>query len=145
MKAVELTGAIVTELKTVTALGARVYAVPSRLITPPSKKTPLALVVYKGSDVSYVKGATTNRFVHHFAVYIVHSIWKEEAVITDATDGLLVHLHSAIDKLKDKRFSSVDLGIVPELKSLLGTEDYLQWGWYGASIGFEIDYLEVEV
>lgn len=144
MKVNELTSAIVTELKTVTALGSRVYAVPSRLIVPPSMKTPMALVVYKGTDVTYIKGSTLNRFVHHFAVYIVHSIWKEEAVLLDASEGLLPILHSAIDELKDQRFSAVDLGIVPELKSLLGTEDYLQWGWYGASTGFEIDYLEVE-
>lgn len=144
MKVKELTAAIIAELQTVTALGTRVYAASSRLVIPQSMKTPLAIVVYKGSDISYVKGATTNQFNHHFAVYVVHDIRKPETLFTDSTDGLLVLLHSALDELKDQRFASVDPGILPTVRSLIGAEDYSQWGVWGASLGFEIDYLERE-
>lgn len=144
MKAKALTDAIIAELKTITEFGSRVYAVPSQLVVPPSQKTPMALVVYRGSDVTYQKGANTNIYIHRFAVYIVHGIWREELVITDSADGLLVLLEKAIAALKDKRFPTVDQSIIPDAKNILGTEDYLQWGWYGASIGFEINYTEVE-
>jgi hypothetical protein len=144
MKVSELTAAIIAELQTVSALSTRVYAAASRLVLPPSMKTPLAIVVYKGSDISHIKGTTNKRYVHHFAVYVVNDIRKPEDLFTNATEGLLFLQKSALNELKDQRFTAVDQSIIPEVRSLIGSEDYLQWGVWGASLGFEIDYLEVE-
>ena len=145
MEAQALTEALISKLKTVAVFGNRVYAVPSRLIFPKSSQLPLVLVIYRGGPVGYQKGLAANRFVHRFTIYVVNLIWREEAVILGIPGGQagLIELNeAAMDALKDDRLSS--RFALPTVTSLIGTEDYLQFEWYGASIGFEIEYLEVE-
>ena len=147
MLALELMNAIITELQKISELGVRVYAAQSRAVTFPSE-TPYAKVIYKGAEIIYQK-SLTEHYRHRFAIYIDDIIWREQAAVVGIASGQAGTIHllkDAMDELKNERFSATSglAGYIANatITSIFGTEDYLQYGGAGASIGFEIEYYE---
>lgn len=152
MLAIELLNAMIAKLDdAVTEVSTRVVAVPSRNVIPEGWRTPIAAIVYRGSDPIYRKGVEAMSYRHRFTVYLVDTIWQEQAVVLGLSTnqiGLLNLLHKAVDALRADRFQTVaalerKIGDVT-ITSFIGTEDYLNIGWFGASVGFEIEYFEGE-
>jgi len=147
MLALELMNAVITELKTVTELGVRVYAAQSRNIIFPGEK-PYAKVVYGGAAIVYQKSGSEH-YRHRFSVYIDDTIWRAQAPVIGITGGQvgsLALLKKAMDELKNERFL-LTVGLTGNIAdatitAIYETEDYLQFGVEGASIGFQIEYYE---
>ncbi|MBU2527667.1 MAG: hypothetical protein KKC03_13810 [Bacteroidetes bacterium] len=147
MLALELMNAMIAELKKITELGVRVYAAQSRNITFQGEK-PYAKVIYGGADIIYQKSGSEH-YRHRFPVYIDDKIWREQASVIGITGGqigTLALLKKAMDELKNERFLLI-AGLTGHISdatitAIYGTEDYLQLGVEGASIGFQIEYYE---
>jgi hypothetical protein len=149
MLALELMNAIITELKGITELGVRVYAAQSRAITFQGEM-PYAKVIYGGANIIYQK-SRSEHYRHRFTIYIDDTIWRDQSPVIGITGGqvgTLALLKKAMDELKDERFS-LTVGLTGRIsnvtiQAIYGTEDYLQYGADGASIGFQIEYYEGE-